>query len=261
MRGKTLLARAALIFTVAFGLIAGSARLSAQGPAEVSGAEILRRIDQNEVKDTEVAKMKMTVSRGNRKAKELTMQMWIAGRDRAAMEVLSGPDKGTRYLQLGDDLWIASREADKPMKISGHMLRQSMLDSDWSYEDTTNNKPLADRFTAAVSGVEVVDGRTCVKLELKAIKQDETYPAQTLWVDQKTMLPIRQELKALSGMLLKTVQYQDLQKIGARWVPMKITIKDALKKDSSTLAEFSDVKFGERIDPKILSLEFVENIH
>ena len=258
--------RAALAAVAAAGLLlAFRAPVAATGGAAVaaapSGEDILKKIDANEVADTRYSSFTMTIARGGRQLKVLTMQAWVQGRDQAAIEVLSGPDKGTRYLKLGSDLWIASREAEKPMKISGHMLRQSMLDSDWSYEDTTNNKPLAERFNATVQAGETISGRATWMLDLTAKSNDESYPRQTVWVDQQTYLPIRQQLKALSGILLKTMEFEDLRQVQGRWTPMKMTLRDVLKKDSSTVVTVQEIKFGVPIDPKILTLEFVENVH
>jgi outer membrane lipoprotein-sorting protein len=238
--------------------------LIAQGPAEraPTGKQILERIDANEVADTQSMHIKMTVNRGvRRKPKTSEMKIWIRGLDNAAIEVVSGPDKGTRFLRLGDDLWIASREAEKPMKISGHMLRQGFLDSDWSYEDSTNNKPLAERFEATITGVEVRDAHTCWVLDLKATDMDETYALQKVWVDQETLLPVFQELKALSGMLLKTLSYEDFKQIDGRWTPMKMTMNDVLKKKTFTVLEIIEIRFDVEIDEATIGLEFVENVH
>jgi outer membrane lipoprotein-sorting protein len=260
MNGRMIFLAAALIAVLA--AVFPAASLRPQATADLSGEEILARLDANEVSETRYVSFKMTINRGGgRRLKELTMQCWVQGRDRAAIEVTSGPDKGTRYLKLGADLWIASREAEKPMKISGHLLRQSMLDSDWSYEDTTDNRPLAERFTVKLGGTETRAGRTVWVLSLTAKSKDESYPLQTLWVDQQTFLPIRSELKALSGMLLKTLDFEDLQQVQDRWTPMKMTMRDALKKDSVTTVVILEIKFGIPIDPKIISLEFVENVH
>ena len=250
--------QAALAAALAAGLLLALRAPAADTP---SGDDILKKIDANEVADTRYLRFTITITRGGRQLKALTMQSWVQGRDQAAIEVLSGPDKGTRCLKLGGDLWIASPEADKPMKISGHMLRQSLLGSDWSYDDTTDNKPLAERFTAAVRGVETVAGRPTWVLDLTAKSNDESYPRQTIWVDQQTFLPVRQQLKALSGMLLKTMTFEDMQQVQGRWTPMKMTLNDALKKNSATVVTVQEIKFGVPIDPKIFTLEFVENVH
>jgi len=62
-------------------------------------------------------------------------------------------------------------------------------------------------------------------------------------------------------MLLKTLDFEDLRQVQGRWTPMKMTMRDALKKDSVTTVEVLEIKFGIPIDPKIISLEFVENVH
>ena len=259
MNGRMTLPAAALIAVLAAGLPAAPVRPAAT--ADLTGEEILTRLDANAVSDTRYVSLKMTINRSGRRRKELTMQCWVQGRDRAAIEITSGPDQGTRYLKLGADLWIASREAEKPMKISGLLLRQSMLDSSWSYQDMTDNRPLAERFAVKLGGTETRAGRPVWVLSLTAKSPDESYPLQTLWVDQQTFLPVRQELKALSGMLLKTLDFEDLRQVQGRWTPMKMTMRDALKKDSVTTVEVLEIKFGIPIDPKIISLEFVENVH
>ena len=257
MRWKILVPAVSLIF-----LAAGLFDSLGQEAPNPSGREILERIDLNEVSESQYMEVRMVINRGVRRTpKESNLKIWIRGLDNAAIEVASGPDKGTRFLRMGDDLWIASREAEKPMKISGHMLRQGFLDSDWSYEDSTNNQPLAERFEAEVTGVEVRDGHTCWVLELKAANPDETYALQTVWVDQKTLLPVFQELKALSGMLLKTLAYEQFKQVDGRWTPMKMTMNDTLKKKTFTVIEVLDIQFEVDIDDRTISLEFVENVH
>ncbi|MDR2500099.1 MAG: outer membrane lipoprotein-sorting protein, partial [Treponema sp.] len=72
------------------------------------------------------------------------------------------------------------------MLISGHMLKESMMGSDLSYEDTINNDTLSSRYTPTLSGSETWNGRGCWALDLTAKKRTESYPRQKLWIDKET---------------------------------------------------------------------------
>ncbi len=54
-----------------------------------------------------------------------------------------------------------SPSTDRTIQISGHMLRQSVMGCDLSYEDMMNDKPLLEQYNAVVSGEEMLDGRRC----------------------------------------------------------------------------------------------------
>ena len=55
-------------------------------------------------------------------------------------------DAGTKVLKLEGNLWIYFPRTEKTVKISGHLLRQSMLGSDFSYEDMTENRRMLDDY-------------------------------------------------------------------------------------------------------------------
>jgi len=47
-------------------------------------------------------------------------------------------------LKLGDELWTYTPETDRIIKISGQMLRQSVMGSDLSYEDMMEDRKLIE---------------------------------------------------------------------------------------------------------------------
>ncbi len=51
------------------------------------------------------------------------------------MEYTNAQDAGTRYLKIESDKWIYIPEAADVLKLSGHLLRDSMMGSDISYDD------------------------------------------------------------------------------------------------------------------------------
>jgi negative regulator of sigma E activity len=60
-----------------------------------------------------------------------------------------------------------------------------------------------ERYEAEVLGEEETGGRQCWKLEARARDDSVSYPRRLIWIDKQNMMPLRQELYALSGMMLK----------------------------------------------------------
>ena len=127
----------------------------------LTGEEVLKKIDQNMVVDQSIRITKMVVH-GRTGTRTITSKVWNKGKDKAFVEYLSPPrEKGKKMLKLGDKLWNYTPEPnDRIITIAGHLLRQSVMGSDLSYEDITENDELLDLYEATVEGeAEVRIGR------------------------------------------------------------------------------------------------------
>jgi hypothetical protein len=74
------------------------------------------------------------------------MKAWARDNADSFIEFLNPEDKGTKYLKKGGRLYVYSPDNEGVMLISGHMLKESMMGSDMSYEDAVNNEPLSSRY-------------------------------------------------------------------------------------------------------------------
>ena len=55
-----------------------------------------------------------------------------------------------------------------------------------------------------------------------------------LWIDKNKFVPLKENLYAKSGTLLKTTTFSDIRKIDKKWFPMKMNYKDVLKDGKGT---------------------------
>ena len=210
---------------------------------------ILDRVDQNMLSTTKILEGKMIVY-GKRNTRTITFRSYSEGIDKSFTEYLSpAREAGTKMLKLKDNLWIYSPAADRTIQISGHMLKQSVMGSDMSYEDMMEDRKLKDVYDATVTGEETVDGRDCWILELNAIVEDVAYEKMKIWVDQQRYVPLREELYAKSGQLLKRAVFSDVQRFGSRWYPTKINYRDVLKNGKGTDFIVTRLKLDVTIDP------------
>ena len=62
-------------------------------------------------------------------------------------------------LKLGDKLWTYSPQTDRVIQISGHMLRQSVMGSDMSYNDMMEDRPIEELYSANIQQSIEINGR------------------------------------------------------------------------------------------------------
>ncbi len=145
-----------------------------------------------------------------------------------------------------------SPSTDRIIQISGHMLRQSVMGSDLSYEDMMDDPRLSELYTAEVTGTETIDQRSCWVLQLTANK-DLAYNTRKLWVDQERYVPLREELYAKSGRMLKKIDLKDFKQIDNRWFPLRMVFKDVLKIGKGTEFVMDSIEFNVPIPEHLFS--------
>ena len=213
-----------------------------------TGEEILEKIDENLLIDQAVSTNTMIVH-GRSGTRTITSRTWKKGKDRAFVEYLSPPrERGKKMLRLEDKLWTYTPEPnDRIIAISGHLLRQSVMGSDLSYEDLTENSNLVEKYNAEVIAGEEIDGRPCWKVEMTASVDDVAYHARTVWVDAERWLPLKEERKAKSGRLLKTTRITDMFQTGGRWYPKRMVFKDMLARGEGTEYIIESIDFDAEV--------------
>lgn len=218
-----------------------------------SGKQILDAIDANMASDSRMMTSQMIIH-GRRGSRTITSKTWAQGEDSSFTEYLEpARERGTKMLKLEDKLWMYSTSTDRTIQISGHMLRQSVMGSDLSYEDFLENSKLIDYYEATVTQKDTLHGRTCWLLDLTAKTPDVAYHKRRLWVDVEYAVPLRAELFAKSGKLLKRTDMSDIQRIQGRWFPKTILFKDVLKEGDGTEFKVTEVEFDAPIPANMLS--------
>ena len=219
-----------------------------------SGKTLLDKVDDNMSAKTRVMTASMEIG-AERTKRTMVMKSYGEGDHKAYTEYLApAREKGTKMLKLDNQLWIYSPTTDRVIQISGHMLRQSMMGSDMSYEDMMTDKPLLEQYKADVTGTEVIDGRKCWAVLLTAIIPEINYYSRKIWVDTERFVPLKEELFAKSGKLLKRITFADIQKVGGKWYPYTFVYKDMLKDGSGTKMSIQEIKLDSPIPAGMFNL-------
>ena len=208
---------------------------------------LLGRVDDNIWATTKYIEGRLIIDNGRRE-RILTVDSWMEGVERSYSHYKSPPrEKGTKMLKIEDKLWMYTPRTDRKILIAGHLLRQSMMGSDLSYEDMMEDKKLSRAYKAELEKFEPFAGIQCAVLHLTAYDKTTTYQSRKLWIDPAKKVVLLQHLFAKSGKLLKQVEFQDYQPIGTRLFPKRMIFRDLLKKNTKTTYMFDVIEFDVEI--------------
>ena len=172
---------------------------------------------------------------GRRESRTVDSKSWQRHTNEAFTEYLApAREQGTKMLKLQDNLWTYSPSTDRIIMISGHMMRQSVMGSDLSYEDMMEDPHLPNLYSVKVIGEEIFHERQCCVLELSAKKEDIAYYRRQIWVDKSRFVALKENLYAKSGMLLKTMEIREVMEVQHHWIAKSVLYKDVLKEGQGT---------------------------
>ncbi len=206
-------------------------------------AEILDRIDDNVLSRNRVVTTRMTVHTP-RASRTMISKSWVQGTERSFTEYLEpARERGIKMLKLKDELWTYYPETDRTIRIAGHMLRNSMMGSDLSYEDMLEDASLAQMYEATIAGNDTLNGQKCWILQLDAREKGVAYPKRKVWVEKDKFIMLREERYARSGKLLKRTDVLEIKKLDGRWYPVHIRFKDVNKSGEGTDFRIDEIAF------------------
>jgi outer membrane lipoprotein-sorting protein len=220
----------------------------------LTAEEIIKRRDDNEHFETAQVEAEMVIINRNRRiVKTMTSYAHV---DNGLVVFTNPRDRGTKFLKRGDDLWMFFPEAEDLVKISGHMLNQGIMGSDFSYQDVMESDKLTDLYNFELIGEEVIDGRPCYVLEGTANEGKEvSYYRRKSWVDKERFVGLKEELYARSGRLLKVMTVKKVAEIEGRWYPVASVMEDKLRRDTRTEFIIKAIEFNPQIPAGTFTLE------
>ena len=230
-------------FTLALALLLSTISMAQQANVR----NIMQKVDENMSARTRIMTMQMEIetARGTR---TIESRSWSEGDNKAFTEYLApARERGTKMLKLDKQLWIFSPSTNRTVQISGHMLRQSVMGSDMSYEDMMNDTPLLEQYNASIESEETKNNRKCWVIILTAKTESSAYHTQKLWVDQERFVALQTDLYSKSGKLLKSIKFDNVQRIQNRWFPTTMHYKDMLKDGKGTTIRITDIQFNATI--------------
>ena len=220
----------------------------------LTGDEIIRRMEQHE-RHTSVhstGSMEITDRFGTRTKTFISTAL---GDDRSLLEFTNPEEAGQKVLRLEDEIYLYFPDSEDVIHLQGAALRDSLLGSDFSYEDMTGSKSRLDDYEVALEGTEEIDGHETYRLRLTAKRRDVVYPIQVAWIDSEQFVTRRVELFSGRGRALKRLAVTDFREVGDKVIAVRLEMSAFMKKDSLTVFAVDTITVDEPVDEGLFSLE------
>lgn len=250
---RFLRARYAIVVLPAFLLLFVFTLVPPAFPREIDANELLKAIDRNLWSRTKHIQGTLIIDNG-RRVRVLKVDSWMEGTEKSYSYYKSPPrERGTQMLKVFKKLWIYTPRTDRKLLIAGHLLRQSMMGSDLSYEDMMEDRELNKSYEAKVEKIEDIDGKKTLTLFLAANDRTISYQTRRVWVDPERKIALREERYSKSGKLLKRVEFLNYRRIQDRLFPERIVFRDMLKTNTKTTYVFDHIEFNLDVPKKYFS--------
>ena len=221
--------------------------------AELTAEEIIRYRDDNEYFESARFEAEMVIVSGSRQMVK-TMTSYV--QEDNGLVVFTNPRIEARSSSSVETICGCFPDAEDLVKISGHMLNQGIMGSDFSYQDVMEADKLTDLYAFELVGEEELDGRPCYVLEGIAVEgQDVSYYRRKSWIDSERFVGLREELYAKSGRLLKVMRVTRVEELQGRWYPMESVMEDQLRKNTRTEFVVRSIEFDPEIPEGTFTLE------
>ena len=229
--------------------------LAAAVPAlALTGDEILRRMERHERHDSmqSTGSMEITDRFGTRTKSFMSTAL---GDDRSLLEFTNPEEAGQKVLRLEDEIYLYFPDSEDVIHLQGAALRDSVLGSDFSYEDMTGSSSRLNDYEVVLEGTEEIDGHETYRLRLTAKRRDVVYPVQVAWVDSERFVTRRVELFSRRGRALKRMAVTEFREVGDKVIGTRLEMSDFMKKESMTVFTIDDIAIDEPVDESLFSLE------
>ncbi len=173
----------------------------------LDGNALLKQLDRNlEPESYEMYRKLINIEPDGRR-KEYVLFTAKKGRDKMVALFLDPPsDKGRATLRLGDNMWLYIPGVGKPIRITS---LQSVVGGVFNNADI-----LALDYSVEYNVEKVEDIGAQYILSLKARTTAVAYDRLKMWMDKASVLPVKIEAYAASGLLIKTLHFSDIKDFG-----------------------------------------------
>jgi hypothetical protein len=233
-----------ILFFLSLGNIAQAANLT--------GRDIMIRVDNRDDGETRKAKMIMTLINkvGDKRIRELVSYQKDYGKDTKAIMIFESPGdvKGTGYLsweyddqEKEDNRWLYMPALRKIRRISGSSDGDYFMGTDFTYDDMGDRNVDEDEHTLLRE--EELKGNKCWVVESIPQEIDEgDYSKKISWIRKDINLMIKTEYFNEYG-LLKTFEAHNVVKLDGIWTTKKKVMINK-QDEHQKIIETTEIKFN-----------------
>lgn len=217
--------------------------------------ELLDATDDVARGTSSVAVMAMDV-KTDRYERSMKMEAKSKGEENSLIVILEpAKDAGIATLKVGDNLWNYMPKVDRTMKIPAGMMSGSWMGSHLSNDDLVRSSRLADDFTYTMTSEPADDGTGVWVIELVPKPDAAVVWGKVVTTIRPDRVPQTIEYFDEKGVLVRTMAFDDVQEVGDRKVPMKMSVIPGDAPDEYTRITYESLSFDVDLDDTTFSLQ------
>ena len=219
----------------------------------LDGNEILKQVDRRLQPESYEMYRKLINIEPDGRRKEFVLYTVKKGQDKMVALFLDPPsEKGRATLRLGDNLWLYIPNVGKPIRITS---LQSVVGGVFNNSDI-----LRLDYSTEYNVDKAEESDTGYTLNLKARNNTVAYDRLKMQVDKKALVPTKIEAYAASGLLIKTLHYDQIKDFGNGIVrPAQLVTDSPLYKDYKSVMLFSNIK-NKQLADEVFTLNYLPRV-
>lgn len=224
----------------------------AQSAGTIDAQALVRQVETQYQGETSHSTMRMKVIT-DAYTREMTLEGWSKGRDDFLARILAPKkDEGTATLKIGDEIWNYLPKIDRLMKIPSSLMGDSWMGSHLTNDDLVKENKIDELYTFETGKVENdVASIICTPKPDAAIVWDRVMYR----IDLTKKIPVDIQYFDEKGKLVRTMSFEQVEKISGRWVPMRMVIKPVDKPGELTELVYDSLEFNVKLDSNLFSLQ------
>lgn len=221
--------------------------------AALDGSELLKKIDNNLQPTSYEMYRKLINIDPNGSKKEFVLYTIKKGQENMIALFLDPPsEKGRSSLRQGDNMWLYIPNVGKPLRITS---LQSVVGGVFNNSDI-----LRLDYSSEYNVENVEDQDKQYVLSLKAKTKTVAYDKLTMFADKKSLVPMKIEAYAATGMLIKTLHYKNLKDFGDGVKrPSVLETDSPLFKGYKSVMLYSKIK-KRQFDDEVFTLSYLPRV-
>ena len=239
----------AFVFIVCLSILSFSAKA-------VEIEDLIRHIDELWRGNTSHATMSMSVQT-KRYQRSMTMEAWSRGKD-YSLVLIRQPikDRGIATLKVEENIWNYLPKINRVTKVPSSMMSGSWMGSHFTNDDLIKESSFQDDYDSSISfegernGLHIYEITSLPKMDAAVV-----WGKIVMLVKQDTLAPYKAFYYDEEGLLMRTMTFDQPQKIDGRVIPMRMSLQPEDKPDESTVIVYQDIVFGLTLKDDFFSLQ------
>ena len=202
-----------------------------------------------------------------KKVRTMQMRSWSQGEDKALV-VIDAParDAGTATLRVGSNLWNYLPKISRTIRVPPALMMGAWMGSDLTNDDLVRESSYAHDYSVTGVGPSEEPPGWQVSTEAKPDvpglwERIEVVFAPPMLATDSThteQLPVLVRYYDRKGRLSRTMQLDEIKKMGGRLIPTRIVISPEREEGRRTVLTYLHVEFDVELDESLFSLAQLE---